>query len=524
MDNSIDKTSTVYSGDDDSNYNNEEKTTSDKLLDIIHVDIIKKVIDNSDNNKVYGLIIINGHYESILLSSNRARKWLQYRYYQINHKTCSSEQCKDILQIASSEVIFNHSSKKEIIHNRIAMSNGMIYYDMCTSDWKIIKISSESWEIIPMDEETPIFERKQQQSEQVAPTVPLDDYDPLEEMCLLLKIKQADKMIFKIHIVAFFIEKYPIPIMVFTGEHGSIKTTIMQTVKNIVDPSMQLSSRLHKKMEDISIHLYNRYLSGFDNISNFNQDISDLLCRVITGEGDSKRELYTNMDEIILNYKRKIIINGITPSLEYPDLLDRSIFYQTGVITRHNRLTIEEFVIKRNNIMPYLMNQIFDVLRAALFIHSTVKIDLRGKMQRMSDFSIWGEAISRAMGIEKMTFIDTYTERIKIDSLNIVNSYPIFEIIQKIMKDIPKYEDTISNFYNFIKNHAIENDVDIKSRESKFPKAPHMVKMQIDILRPTFRELGFDIVMSRNNTFNKEKSWNKGVVIIRIFKIKESVL
>lgn len=520
----LDKMSSdVYAGESDSN-NEDEKTITDKLLEITHLDIIKKVIDNNDNNKVYGLITVNGHFETILLGSVRAREWLQYRYYQINNKSCSQDQCKEVLQIAISEIKFNSSSRKEIIYNRIAMVDDSIFYDMCTSDWRIIEITSNGWNTIPMDEDTPMFERKQQQTKQVDPISSDINYNALNEMCSLLRIKLADRMMFKIHLVSFFIEKYPIPIMIFTGDQGSIKTTLMQTVKMIVDPSAQLSSRLHKKMEDISIHLYNRYLSAFDNISNFNKDIADLICRVITGEGDSKRELYTDMDEIILNYKRKIIVNGISPSLDYPDLVDRSIFYETTPITENERLTIEEFLQKRDEIIPHLINQIFNILCKSITNYKISKTDLKGKMQRMSDFSIWGEAIARSMGIEKMSFIKVYTERIKLDALDIVNSYPIFKIVQKMMDDIPKYEDTISNFYDYLKNHAIEQDIDIKSAESKFPKGPNKVREQIKILRPTFKELGFDITLIRNNNPTKEKVWNKGVMIIRIFKIEKEQL
>ena len=512
----------IYAGDVDDDPK-DKQTVIEELLSITHRDIIKKVIDNSDNNKVYGLIIINNHHETILLDSTRAREWLQYRYYQNSWKLCSQDDCKQALQIAASEIKFDAKSEKEIIYNRIAMVNNSIFYDMCTNNWDIVEINEKGWEIIPMDEDTPIFERKQQQLQQVLPKTN-DNYDALNEMCKLLRIKDLDRTIFKIQLVAFFIEKYPIPIMVFTGDQGSIKTTIMQTVKCVVDPSAQLSSRLHKKLEDISIHLYNRYMSAFDNISEFNKSISDLLCRVITGEGDSKRSLYTNMDEIIMNYRRKIILNGIAPSLDYPDLIDRSIFYETNPISEDNRLTLEEFEEKRAKILPYLIQQIFDILSKAITNYDSSKKDLRGKMPRMSDFSIWGEAIARAMGIEKMLFIEIYSERITTDSLDIVNYYPIFQLVQKMMENIPKYEDTISKFYDYLKSHAVDENIDTKSAESKFPKGANKVREQIKMLRPTFKQLGLEITLTKNTITQKDKSWSKGAMIIRIFKINEESL
>lgn len=510
----------TYAGDVDDDPE-DEQTITEELLSIANRDIIKKVIDNSDNNKVYGLIIINNHHETILLSSTRAREWLQYRYYQNSFKLCSQDQCKEALQIAASEIKFDAKSKKEIIYNRVAMVNNSIFYDMCTNNWEVVEINEKGWEIIPMDENTPMFERKQQQLPQVIPKTADSNYDALNEMCKLLRIKDLDKTIFKIQLVSFFIEKYPMPIMIFTGDQGSIKTTIMQTVKCVVDPSAQLSSRLHQKLEDISIHLYNRYMSAFDNISEFNKGISDLLCRVITGEGDSKRSLYTNMDEIIMNYRRKIILNGIAPSLDYPDLIDRSIFYETKPISEEDRLTLEEFEEKRAKILPYLIQQIFDILSKAIVNYESSKTDLKGKMPRMSDFSIWGEAIARVMGIDKMSFIRIYTERIKTDSLDIVNSYPIFQLVQKMMEIIPKYEDTISNLYDYLKSHAVDENIDTKSAESKFPKGANKVREQIKMLRPTFKQLGLEITLTKNTITQKDKSWSKGAMIVRIFKINE---
>ena len=52
---------------------------------------------------------------------------------------------------------------------------------------------------------------------------------------------------------------------------------------------------------------------------------SDEACKAITGVGNSKRSLYTNDEDVIYNYKRCLIINGINNNLTEPDALDRSI-------------------------------------------------------------------------------------------------------------------------------------------------------------------------------------------------------
>jgi len=177
--------------------------------------------------------------------------------------------------------------------------------------------------------------------------------------------------------------------------------------------------------------------------------------------------------------------------------------------------------VKRDMIMPGVIGEIFDILCGAIGNYNTCKIDLEGKMQRMSDFSIWGESISRAIGMKNMEFIQMYTDRIKLDALDVVNSYPIFQIVQKMMSSIVQYEDTISNFYGYLKNYAVEENIDTK--DDKFPKGSHKVREQIKILLPTFRALGFNITLTKNTITRKKNSWGKGVVIIKISKVKESV-
>ncbi len=90
--------------------------------------------------------------------------------------------------------------------------------------------------------------------------------------------------------MAMCLEEYPIPLMVILGEHGSIKTTIAKSVKNIIDPSGENISSLPTKTDDLILHFANRYLVNFDNVSNINDEHSDILCRAITGEGQSKRK------------------------------------------------------------------------------------------------------------------------------------------------------------------------------------------------------------------------------------------
>jgi len=493
---------------------NKDEKTIQKLLKLAEKQILGKRIDASNSYAVYGYFKNNNHIETRLIDSLTSRTWLKIAYLEDSDEIVSNELCDNVLDIIAGKS-FSDNTPRQTVFNRIAMKDDCIYYDPTWEDWKIIKIGSKGYEIIDTALDTPLFERKQHQKPQVKPEKV--DYDALDKLCDWLRIKQADRFIFKIHFVSLFLEKYPMPIMVFTGEQGSIKTTITGTVKGIVDPSSQEHLEIPDKPEDMVIQMYNRYLSAFDNITGFNQKISDRFCRVVTGLGVSKRQLYKDTDEIILTMIRKIILNGIAPSLDYPDLRDRCIFYESTPIDEDKRLTLEEFNMEIVKIKPGVIDQIFMILVTAIKEYSKSKNDLKGKMQRMSDFSVWGEAISRAMGTKPMQFIEIYKKRILQDALDVVDTYPIVSLVQGLMKNKTEpYEDSIGNFHHLMKTLASNESIDIKSKYSRFPKAPNKVTQQLMILRQVFQKLGFVIHIRRY--WEKEEKFTKGTHLIKISK------
>ena len=71
--------------------------------------------------------------------------------------------------------------------------------------------------------------------------------------------------------------------------------------------------------------LSHNYIAYFDNVSIIRDWISDTLCRAVTGSGFSKRQLYTDDDDIIYHFRRCIGFNGVNLGATKADLLDRAI-------------------------------------------------------------------------------------------------------------------------------------------------------------------------------------------------------
>jgi hypothetical protein len=139
------------------------------------------------------------------------------------------------------------------------------------------------------------------------------------------------------------------------GEQGSAKSTLLELVKMLVDPSIIRTLSFSKNNDELVQKLSHNYISYFDNVSDIRNWISDQLCRAVTGSGFAKRELYTDDDDIIYNFRRCIGFNGINLAATKADLLDRGLIIQLERIPEEQRRTIEDIWKDFEKIRPLLL-------------------------------------------------------------------------------------------------------------------------------------------------------------------------
>jgi len=393
----------------------------------------------------------------------------------------------------------------QTIYNRVAMRNDHIYIDTARPDWKIIKIGADGYSVIPFDENCPIFSRFQHQGIISEPV----DYtgDPLEEFAQLLRIKDNDKFIYKILQVAYFLENYPIPIMLITGEHGSAKTTIEKAIINVVDPTRQNLTTIPKDNQDLVLRLYTHYMAGFDNISEMTQQQSDILCTAITGGGNEKRKLFTDKDMAILSFKRKVALNGIAPKIDFSDLRDRSIHIETTPIAK--KMTEKKFYKLFNALLPKVRKQIFELLSESLSIYDTVEAEFEKnelELPRMADFTIWGECISRCMGEEPLEFHKMYLQRVKDEKRELATEYPMVDFIDhKLLRGL---DQSISISLTGIIDRLLgQNDEDGKFtrqdlQKNQLPETPRGVVPHLTKIASLLREIAikYSVIIETKST------------------------
>ncbi len=153
-------------------------------------------------------------------------------------------------------------------------------------------------------------------------------------MFRFLNVQEKDQPLLLPALITDFLPDIPHPIKDFFGEKGSGKSLGQRVLRRLVDPSAVESLSFPGTVGELVQQLSHHYAPVYDNIDDLSPALSDLLCRAVTGEGFSKRELYTDDEDIIYSYRRVISINGINVVATRPDLLDRTILIGLSRIPR----------------------------------------------------------------------------------------------------------------------------------------------------------------------------------------------
>lgn len=474
------------------------------------------IVSEDNSNQIFAKIHNHDHIETVNLDSVNAVNWLMYEHRTFTKAFYGMENYKTAMKHLKSEALFNGTAREKI-YVRIAQTKNGIYYDLGGKTWNLVKIFPTGQNlIIPYSKTTPTFDRTRGIVEQKAPAVRKNKKysNPLDDLCTLLKIKISDKILFKVHLIHFFLQNQETPIMIITGEHGSIKTTITQSVKKIVDPSSSNSGSLPIDKKELQIDISNKYLSAYDNVSGFKRDVSDILCRAITGDEIAKRALYTDNDLFVRAYdKKKIVLNGISPNIEYPDFNDRSVYYETSYLPDSEKISKSDYWEKFDELLPYVLDQIFRVLSKMLVTYDEIGNKITPKT-RMADFEKYGETISQVLGYDPKKFLEIYFERHGEIEIKDYDRWPIITIIEDRMQDLDHLQELTSDFYKTATLRADVLNIDIKDKYANWPKQAHFLTIQLKKLKPTLRTIGYEVDIQTYPKRDKPNWHNKSVITI----------
>ena len=473
--------------------------------------ILKLVWENSSEffldqfGLPYAAITVNGHFETMSLTSKRFKNWVCKLFYERTGDLLKAEDLASISNILKAEAEFGGNIKQLYLrvgnNNQVDLDTNYYYYDLTNGSWEVVKITGTEWKI----EKSPpiIFRRYNNQQPQVYP-VRGYPHDIFDQFMNLINIKDEDnKLLLKCYIIALFIPEIPKPVLMLHGEQGSAKSTLQELIKMVVDPSIIRTLSFPGEINELIQKLAHNYVAYFDNISVIKELISDELCRAVTGSGFSKRQLYTDDDDIIYNFKRCIGFNGINLGATKADLLDRALIIQLERIPKEKRCKVEEIWKEFEKIKAQVLGYIFDILVRVIKKRNDGGIELKGH-PRMADFAEVSEIISRCMGYNENKFLAAYYKNIGLQTQQALEASPLATAIMEFLNSRIKWEGTCTGLLDELE--PVAETLKIKTKNNRlWPSTPNVLSRRLNEIKTNLREIGIIIDRPVDTATNTRK-------------------
>lgn len=406
----------------------------------------------------YALINMTTHVEVVSMDSRRFECHLRTLLKRhINKRIISKDSLEKAIDSLKPDAIVE--GRTIPLNLRVAWKekNKVIYFDPTDERWSCIAIERDTgtWRLLPAGSLTdyPMSELRNPNSKlseqpviftrygQIPQVIPERDYPPdimqqFIDKCTNLR-DPKDQLLFKGYLVTLFIPDIAHVILLLKGVKGAAKSILETMIKRIIDPSQTELLILNKKRLDFIISVVRNYYLPFDNVTEIQKWLSSDICAATTGAGFSVRTLYTTADETSFKFKRCFAFSSIGASLTEDDALQRCISLKHPKIEKQTRKTEEKVLAEFDSMLPQLLGYIFDIVASTMQIKDQLDQtdELDGKLERMADFSVWGEAAARALGYNPMEFLDAFSENQKNQSKDAVNFNTLADTIREICEE-----------------------------------------------------------------------------------------
>ena len=450
---------------------------------------------HTPDRDAFASVYVNRHLETFHVSSREFVHVLRHRYYQIASSAPRKQALEDAISVFTSRALFDGDEHPVFL--RLAENNGKVYLDLGGEEWNAVEISAAGWSVIA---NPPVkFVRSRGMRPLPNPVVGGD----VNELRPFLNIADQEWPLVLTWTLAAFRRRSPFTILTLNGEQGTCKSSTSAVLRNLVDPNAASLRSGPRDERDLFISANNSWIVVLDNLSHLADWLSDALCRLVTGGGLATRQLYTDLNETIINAQRPILLNGIAELATRGDLLDRSIVISLPALDTEKRRDEAEFWSAFELAKPKLLSALLSTLAASLAHLPNARLVHK---PRMADFALFGVAVERAIGWPPGTFIKAYEANRAAANSSAIEASPVALAVQALVAEERAFEGTAAELLNELSGYA---DEQAKSHRS-WPDSGWKLSRILRRLAPNLRASEVDV------TFGDRTPDHKRERIIRI--------
>lgn len=466
---------------DDKGSKDDKPTIAKALIDLAvkHCDLF-----HDERGDGYAVTMQKEIRRTLKLRGKEFRRWLTGTFYTTTQRAANNEAISAALSVLEAKATFDGSQLE--LSNRFAIRDGVIFIDLADALWRVVKVTAAGWEIL--DKPPVLFRRYSHQ--QALP-------DPvrggrLSDIHNHLAVKSDDdKYLVEAWLVACAFSNVPRPAITFHGPQGASKTTAARCIKSISDPSLTESVDLGKSPADLAQVLDHHGVPCFDNLTSIQAWAADMLCRGVTGGAFSKRELYSDDSDVILTFKRPMIITGINIPTHAPDLLDRLLLIELERIQPDKRMDEATFWARFNADKPMLFGALLDGIAGALQHLPNIRLD---RMPRMADFARVACAYAEFAGIGSERMLDIIMRHTSRQTQEVLDADPVATAIREFIFKRGTWTGTAGKLLELLNESAPT------PRPDGWPRQANILTRKMNVLHATLNEVGISISRQKSGS------------------------
>jgi hypothetical protein len=467
------------------------KKTQKQADQLISVATEAELFHSSDGT-AYADLRVNDHRETWPIRSTGFRRWLLRLYYKQTGGAPNPAAVSSALAVIEARAYYDGPARE--VFARIARVEDKVYFDLADDEWRIVEIDPQGWRVLA---ESPVrFCRRRRMLALPTPVAG----GSVEALRPYLNVKNYDFTLTVAYLLAALSGRGPYPVIVLLGEAGTAKSTMLEVLKALVDPTTAPLRAPPRENRDLFIAANNSHIIAFDNLSQIPEWLSDALCRLSTGGGFSTRQLYTDEEEQVFDAMRPVALNAIENVVIRGDLADRSIFFTLEAIADDERLTEKEFWAAFEEDRPRIFGALLGAVAHGLRALPDTELD---GYPRMADFALWGTACEGALW-EPGTFEHAYRLNRAKANADIIEADLIASAIVKFIAD---QDDEYWQGESAPLLAQLSRCVSEAEREGKYwPKAANALSGRLTRAAPALRKIGIDMVAKRHPK-TKRRIW-----------------
>ncbi len=256
----------------------------------------------------YLRVPLNDHRECWPTRARGFRRWLAGQFWLRHEKAPSADALNNALNVLDAQAQF--AGPCWPVYLRVAPAEGGLYVDLGDPTWRGVRVTAHGWEVVA---QPPVCFRRAAGMR----SLPIPERGGhLDALRTFINLEDDDDWaLLRAWLVAALRDRGPYPVLGLHGQQGTAKTTVARMLRALIDPAVPDLRSDPREVRDLAIAARNCWIVAFDNVSHVQPWLSDAICRLATGGGWATRELYSDLEEVLFDARRPVLLTGITEYL-----------------------------------------------------------------------------------------------------------------------------------------------------------------------------------------------------------------